>query len=214
MKPKIAPSILSFNHAELRSPIEQMAAAGAAWLHIDVMDGQFVPPISFGDAVAKGVSGFSNLPMEAHLMTLNPERQVEAFAAAGCKRIIFHAEVAPHAHRIVQQIHNLGLEAGVAINPGTSDAVIEPLLGLVQLVLVMTVNPGFGGQKFLPEVLPKISRIRENHPHLTIEVDGGIDPETIPMAQQAGADLFVVGSYLMKPPTIADAFKELALACG
>jgi ribulose-phosphate 3-epimerase len=191
-----------------------MAAAGAAWLHLDVMDGQFVPPITFGDALAKGVGSMSSLPMEAHLMILSPERQIEAFAEAGCKRIIFHAEVAPHGHRVVQHIHSLGLEAGIAINPGTSDSVIAPLVDLVESVLVMTVNPGYGGQKFLPEVLPKVARLRAARPDLTIEVDGGIDPKTIPLAMAAGANLFVVGSYLLRPSSIAEAVRDLEEACG
>jgi ribulose-phosphate 3-epimerase len=214
MKPQVAPSILSFSHANLPGPVSQMERAGAAWIHVDVMDGQFVPPITFGDGMVKSLRGLSSVPIEAHLMIQNPERQITAFAEAGCSRLIFHAEVAPHAHRVVQAIHASGMEAGIAINPGTSLGFIKELDGLVELVLIMTVNPGYGGQEFLPEALEKVRALRDRRPELTIEVDGGINEDTIASAQNAGANLFVVGSYLQDAPTISEAFARLAAACG
>lgn len=164
--------------------------------------------------MVKSLATLCGLPLEAHLMTLTPERQIDAFAEAGCKRLTFHAEVAPHAHRVIQAIHDAGMEAGVAINPGTSATLIEEISGQVELVLVMTVNPGYGGQKFIPETLSKLRNLRARHADLTIQVDGGIHPGTIADAMSAGADLFVVGSYLQEPPSIAEAFARLAAACA
>lgn len=210
---EIAPSVLSFPHGALANPVRQVMAAGADWIHLDIMDGQFVPPITFGHEMAAYLRTLGETPFEAHLMTNTPERHFESFANAGCKRIIFHAEVTAHAHRLVQTLHSEGLEAGIAINPGTPAVQVEPLLGLVDLILVMTVNPGWGGQKFIDPCLDKVRQIREIDEIVRIEVDGGIDPVTLPIAREAGADTFVVGSWLAKQASIAEGMKELASLC-
>lgn len=210
MKALLAPSILSFDLTQLRSKVSEMLSAGAEIVHLDVMDGQFVPPITFGDAYASALhKAFPSAYLEAHLMTMTPERHFEAFAAAGCRRIIFHVEVAPHAYRLAQQLNELNVEAAVAINPGTPVEAVVPLLDVVGQVLVMTVNPGWGGQPFLGPVMDKVRRLREMRPELHIEVDGGIDPTTIGEARRNGASVFVVGSYLAKSADLASAVKEL-----
>ena len=188
--------------------------AGAEVIHLDVMDGQFVPPITIGDGVAKGLRSLGNFLLEAHLMTRTPEAHFDAFAKAGCERIIFHAEATDHSHRLIQTLHDMGVEAGVAINPGTAVQTIEPILGLADEILVMTVNPGWGGQRFIPEALAKVAWIRERNPKVLIEIDGGVDETTLPTAKSAGVDLFVVGSALTKGPSIGDMFRRLAALCG
>lgn len=190
-----------------------MMDAGAGWIHFDVMDGQFVPPITFGDGMLKSLRGLGPTPFEAHLMTLTPERHFETFAEAGCKRIIFHVEATQHAHRLAQSIHHIGLEAGVAINPGTPVTQVEPLIGLVDLILVMTVNPGWGGQCFIESGLDKVRKLRALDSSIDIEVDGGIDPETLPLAKAAGANLFVVGNWLAKQASLTAGMKELNRLC-
>lgn len=209
----LAPSILSFDLTQLRTSVVELAELGVPILHLDVMDGQFVPPITFGDAYVKALRSVSGpMLLEAHLMTLTPERQFEAFAAAGCGRIIFHIETAPHAHRLVQQLRGLGVQAGIALNPATPFEVVAPILEEVDLVLAMTVNPGWGGQKFLPFVLEKIRRLRAARPDLLIQVDGGIDPVTLPQVIDAGADVFVVGSYLVRSASLAEGVAALRQA--
>lgn len=205
----LAPSILSFDLTALRDSVPALERAGAAVLHLDVMDGQFVPPITFGDAFVAALRPHSGLPFEAHLMTLSPEHQFEAFANAGCFRITFHTESTVHVHRHVQRLKSMGLEAGLAINPSTPVEAILPMVDQIDLALVMTVNPGYGGQEFLPFVLEKVRRLRAARPDLTIQVDGGIAPETIRTAKEAGADLFVVGSYLAKAADLNAAVSNL-----
>ncbi len=214
MKCHVAPSILSFSHADFLTPVKSLAEAGMEVLHLDVMDGQFVPPITIGDGVAKGLSGFPGVLMEAHLMTLTPDRHFEAFASAGCKRIIFHIEATDHPHRLAQSLHERGIQAGVALNPGTPASAVEELLDVVDLVLVMTVNPGWGGQKLIPSTFEKVSRLRVLAPNLQIEVDGGMDEETLPKAKAAGANLFVAGSYLTKFETPGEGFRRLTQQCA
>jgi ribulose-phosphate 3-epimerase len=210
----IAPSILSFEHSDFATPVRELVSAGAQVIHLDVMDGQFVPPITVGDGVAKGLRSLGDFLMEAHLMTMTPEKHFDAFIAAGCQRIIFHVEATPHPHRLAQALQAKGIQAGIALNPGTPASAIEPLLGLVDEVLVMTVNPGWGGQEFIDATLGKIAWIRERDRDVLIEVDGGIDHETLPIAKRHGANLFVVGSALIKGPSISDVFRRLSALCG
>jgi ribulose-phosphate 3-epimerase len=210
---RLAPSILSFDLTDLRGAVATMASEGSKIIHLDVMDGQFVPPITFGDAYVKSLRSAAPGLLEAHLMINNPEAQFDAFIAAGCERLIFHHEATRHSHRVAQNLRERGVQAGIAINPGTCVECIEPVLEFVDLVLVMTVNPGWGGQKFIEPCLKKVSRIREICPGIDIEVDGGIDPVTLPIARAAGANVFVVGSYLAKAHDLAAAVKEMNGLC-
>lgn len=209
MKIELAPSVLSFDLTTLAQSVKSLEKGGADIIHLDVMDGQFVPPISFGDCLATSLRSHTRMRMEAHLMTLNPERQFDAFQKAGCERIIFHAEATHHAHRLIQDLHSRGLKAGIALNPGTSVSVVEELLPEVDIVLVMTVNPGWGGQKFIESTMAKIAEIRSVFPDLEIQVDGGIDPQTIGTAYTAGASSFVVGSYLLRAGSIEEGLECL-----
>lgn len=213
MRPRIAPSILSCDPSQFADPVSQMMSAGVEWIHFDVMDGQFVPPITFGADLVKSLRPLGATPFEAHLMTNTPERHFGSFAQAGCERIVFHAEATSHAHRLCQQLHDMGVGAGVAINPGTPVDVLEPLLEVMDVALVMTVNPGWGGQEFVRTCLDKVRRLRDLAPDLDIEVDGGVDPKTIVELWEAGATTFVTGSFLVRAGTIADNVRELREAC-
>lgn len=199
---KIAPSILSADYANFESELKKLEATGAEYVHIDIMDGHFVPNISFGAGVVASMRPHSRLVFDCHLMVSNPEHHIEDFARAGADIISIHAEATPHIHGALQKIRAAGVKASVVINPGTPVEVVKNVLNLVDQVLVMTVNPGFGGQAFLPETMDKVCELvilREvNQLDFDIEVDGGIDDETIGIAKEAGANVFVAGSYVFK----------------
>lgn len=197
-RPKIAPSLLAADFTRLGEQVLEVEKAGADRLHMDIMDGMFVPNISFGPLVLQSLSKVTKLPLETHLMIHQPDRYLEDFAKAGASSLIVHAEGAIHLHRTLDRIRSLGLKVGLAINPATSVSVLEPVIDMTDLVLIMTVNPGFGGQKFLDRTLPKIAEVRNRIDRLglktELEVDGGIDPSTAPLAVGAGATVLVAGS--------------------
>ncbi|MTB63560.1 ribulose-phosphate 3-epimerase [Streptococcus sp. zg-86] len=199
---KIAPSILAADYANFEAELKRLEATGVEYVHIDIMDGHFVPNISFGADVVAAMRPHSKLVFDCHLMVSNPEQHIENFARAGADIVTIHAEATQHLHGALQKIRSTGMKAGAVINPGTPVVLIEPVLHMVDQVLLMTVNPGFGGQAYLPEVAEKIAevaRLREKKGlSFDIEVDGGIDNKTIVSAKEAGANVFVAGSYLFK----------------
>ena len=199
---KIAPSILSADYANFESELKKLEATGAEYAHIDIMDGHFVPNISFGAGVVASMRPHSKMVFDCHLMVSNPEHHIEEFARAGADIISIHVEATPHIHGALQKIRAAGVKPSVVINPGTPVEAIKNVLNLVDQVLVMTVNPGFGGQAFLPETMGKIRELvalrESNQLNFDIEVDGGIDDKTIQMAREAGANIFVAGSYVFK----------------
>jgi ribulose-phosphate 3-epimerase len=195
---KIAPSILSADFTRLGEQVQALEAAGVDRFQVDVMDGRFVPNITFGALAIASLRPLTHLTIEAHLMVEPPEDFIERFAKAGADTIIVHQEATPHLHRAIQQIHHFGKKAGVAINPSTPAGTLSEILGSVQMVLVMTVNPGFGGQDFIPETLSKIRQVRhaiqERGLDCEVEVDGGINHQTARLVVEAGANVLVAGS--------------------
>ena len=195
---KIAPSILSADFSKLGEEILAVEAAGADWIHIDVMDGHFVPNITIGPGPVASLRKITRLPFDVHLMIENPDQYIDSFAAAGSDIITVHVEAARHLHRTIAQIKEKGIKAGVSLNPATPLAQVEPIMSDVDVLLIMTVNPGFGGQKFINSILPKIQKAHEMvkaiSPHVSIEVDGGVTIDNIKAIAEAGADVMVAGA--------------------
>ncbi len=212
----IAPSILSADFSRLGEEIAAIEKAGADWVHIDVMDGHFVPNITIGPAVIASLRKTTRLPFDVHLMITNPERYIDAFADAGSDVITVHVEAASHLHRTIALIKGKGLKAGLSVNPATPLSQLETIITDLDLLLVMTVNPGFGGQKFISAMLPKIEKARNlidaMAPHAILEVDGGITAENIKSVSDAGADVFVAGSAVFGSGDYENAIRRLKTA--
>ena len=216
MKPLLAPSILSANFAHLEDDVKAAEKGGADYFHLDIMDSHFVPNISFGPWVAKTMKGITDIPLDAHLMITRPREYIPKFVDAGVELIYPHIEVSHDVYRTVQLITDLGAKAGITLNPGTPIAEVEPLIDLVDSVLLMSVSPGFGGQKFIPATMKKISALRkmleEQKPGVRIAVDGGVNRNNIKALYKAGADFFIVGSAVFRAGDIEGEVRALKAA--
>ena len=213
-KIKIAPSILSADFAKLGEQVTEATKAGADLIHIDVMDGHFVPQITFGAIVVSAIRKYTNLPLDVHLMVESPEEQIPQFVTAGADIITIHVEPCAHVHRVIQMIKKSGVKAGISLNPATSLSMIDEILTEVDMVLVMTVNPGFGGQTFIENILDKIARLRaeldRRNLNVEIEVDGGINAKTAPRVVKCGATALVAGAAIFNSgDSIEQAIKKL-----
>ncbi|SDF17071.1 ribulose-phosphate 3-epimerase [Thermus arciformis] len=210
---KFAPSILTADLARLGEAIKEAEAAGVDWIHLDVMDGVFVPNLTFGPLLVEAVRRVTSLPLDVHLMIVQPERYLEDFAKAGADHITVHFEATYHPHRAVQKVKELGKKAGLAINPATPLEAFEPLLPELDLALLMSVNPGFGGQRYIPTATERLRRLKAMrdrlNPGCLIEVDGGVNKETLAEVYRAGADVAVAGSALFNRRPVAENLKEL-----
>ena len=218
MSVRIAPSVLSADLGRLREQVEAAEAGGATWLHVDVMDGQFVPNLTFGAPMIRALRRVSDLPIDVHLMVERPEHYIEEYADLGASVFTFHPEATVHVQRHLARVRELGMLAGLALNPGTPLAHLEEVVADVGLVLVMSLNPGFGGQRYLPAATDKIARVRrlldERGSSAALEVDGGITVATIGAAHAAGADVFVAGTAVFGEPDVTAAVKALRAACS
>ncbi len=213
-KTLISSSILSADFTRLGQQIQACQTGGADWIHVDVMDGHFVPNLTMGPFIVKACREVTDLPLDVHLMVTEPERLLTAFANAGASILTVHVETCPNLHQTLQTIRDLGCMPGVTLNPGTPATLLDPVLHLVDLVLVMSVNPGYSGQTFLPEVLPKVTylrrRLAELNPTAWLEIDGGMNAHTAPLARQAGAQVFVAAKAIFDHPQgIAAGLQEL-----
>lgn len=213
MSTLVSPSLLAANFADLKSDLEMINQSEADWLHMDVMDGVFVPNISFGFPVIEAVSKVCKKPLDVHLMIVKPERYIKQTAKAGAMMMNVHYEACTHLHRTIQEIHDAGMKAGVTLNPSTPVCMLEEVIADLDLVLLMSVNPGFGGQQFIENTIQKIIRLKklihESGSRALVEVDGGVQAETAPRLVRAGADVLVSGSYVFKSPTPLAVIHEL-----
>lgn len=210
---KIAPSLLAANFSDLRADMDMINRSEADWLHLDIMDGLFVPNISFGFPVLKHVAKLCQKPLDVHLMIVSPEKFIPEVKALGAYMMNVHYEACPHLHRVVQQIKEAGMKAGVTLNPATPVALLADIIRDVDMVLLMSVNPGFGGQEFIPHTLDKVRELRalieRTGSSALIEVDGGVNDETAPLLVEAGADVLVTGSYVFKSPVPEETIHSL-----